>query len=216
MGLWRNEEKAEEYILNHFDLVIEEFDYYTDCLKAYFDNDCKVDDSIIEKVEKVHKAESKCDSVRREFKEFLYEGGILPEVREDLMKLIDANDRIANRIEYITDFYTLQKIHIFHSIINEIYQMNEESKKGLLALKDALSYFLKDHDKAKEAILAVQKSEHIVDTYERKLIIKIFDMSVSLSEKMILRELINFIGDISDFSENSGDIVNMIMIKRTL
>ncbi len=216
MGLWRNEEKAEDYIIKHFDLVIEEFDYYTDCLKSYFENECRVDEAIIEKVEKVHKAESKCDTVRREFKEFLYEGGILPEVREDLMKLIDANDRIANRIEYVTDFYTLQKIHIFHSIIEEIYKMNEESRKGLISLKEALSLFFTDHDKAKEAILAVQKSEHIVDTYERKLIIKIFDMNVSLSEKMILRELINLIGDISDFSENSGDIINMIMIKRSL
>ena len=211
MGIWRNEEKAGEYINKHFDTLIEEFDNYEDCFKSYFDNDCNVDDSIIEKVEKVHKDESSCDTVRREFKEFLYEGGILPEVREDL-----ANDRIANRIEYVTDFYTLQKIHIFHSIIDKIYEMNKVTREGLLHLKDALSVFLKDHDKAKELTKKVQEAEHEVDKYERKLIIEIFDMSVSLSEKIILREFINLIGDISDFSENSGDIINMIMIKRAL
>jgi predicted phosphate transport protein (TIGR00153 family) len=216
MGIWRNEEKAGEYIIKHFNTLIEEFDNYDDCLRSYFDNGCNMSDAILEKVEKVHKDESSCDTIRREFKEFLYESGILPAVREDLMKLIDANDRIANRIEYVTDFYTLQKIHIFHSIIGKIYEMNKITREGLLYLKDALSTFLTNHDKAKELIKKVQQSEHEVDKYERKLIVEIFDMSVSLSEKMILRELINLIGDISDFSENSSDIINMIMIKRTL
>lgn len=216
MGIWRNEEKAGEYIINHFDILIKEFDNYADCLKNYFDNGCIIDDSILEKVEKVHKAESKCDAIRREFKEFLYEGGILPEVREDLMKLIDANDRIANRIEYVTDFYTLQKIHILHSTIDKIYEMNKITREGLEYLRNALSAFLTDYDIAKEFIKKVQKAEHQVDKYERKLIVEIFNINVSLSEKMILRELINLIGDISDFSENSSDIINMIMIKRAL
>ncbi len=216
MVIWRNEEKSRIFLLEHFDILLREFEAYCNCFKVYFDKGCMIDSEVLERVEIVHKAESKCDDKRREFKEFLYSGGMLPEVREDLIKLIDANDRIANRIEYVTDFYTLQKIHIFHSLTDEIYKINELTYEGLKALRKVIEVFFIDHDKAKEFIKEVQHTEHEVDKLERKFIIEVFDINTSLSEKMLLREFINLVGDISDFAENATDIINIIMIKRAL
>ncbi len=216
MVIWRNEERSRVYLIEHFDILLSEFEGYVDCFMTYFNKECTLDSEIIEKVEVVHKAEHRCDEKRKEFKEFLFKGGMLPEVREDLIKLIDANDRIANRIEYVTDFYTLQKIHIFRSVVEQIYKINELTHAGLKALKEVLEVFFVDHKKAREYIKKVQSIEHEVDKLERKFIRDVFDINTSLSEKMILRELVNLVGDISDFAENSADIISLIMIKRTL
>ncbi len=216
MIIWKNEERARIYLIEHFDILLSEFDAYTKCLKAYFEKDCSIDDDIIKNIEVVHKLESKCDNKRRELKEFLYKGGMLPDVREDMVALIDANDRIANRIEYITDFYTLQRIHIFHTVIGSIYKINDITGESLKILKRVLEVFFFDYEIARKLIKEVQTLEHEVDKLERKFIIDVFSINTSLSEKMILRELINLIGDISDFAENSTDIVSNIMIKRAI
>ncbi len=216
MVIWKNEERARLHLVEHFDILLSEFDAYTRCLKNYFEKDCNVDDEIIENVEVVHKLESKCDSKRRELKEFLYKGGMLPETREDIVKLIDANDKIANKIEYVTDFYTLQKIHIFHTVIGSIYRINEVTGESLKILKRILEVFFFDYNVARKLTKEVQTLEHEVDKLERKFIIDVFSINTSLSEKMILRELINLIGDISDFAEDSTDIISNIMIKRPI
>ncbi len=216
MVIWKNEERARIHIVEHFDILLSEFDAYTKCLKIYFEKGCIIDDEVVEKIEVVHKFESKCDNKRRELKEFLYKGGMLPEVREDIVRLIDANDKIANKIEYVTDFYTLQKIHIFHKVIGSIYKINEVTGEALKILKRVLEVFFFDYNVARKFIKEIQTLEHEVDKLERKFIIDVYDINTSLSEKMLLREFINLVGDISDFAENSTDIISKIMIKRAI
>lgn len=216
MTFWRNEEKAVKILVEHFNIVTKEFEFYDDCIRSYFENGCIVNEEIIEKVEKVHKSEHRCDTIELEFKEFLIKGGILPEVREDLLNLIDRNDKIANRIEALTDFFTLQKIQIPKMVMDEIREINDLTRKALEDMKKALQIFFKDYTKAKEFMKKVREYEHESDKHERKLIKAVFESEKDLATKMLLREFIIFVGDVSDLAENSADVLDTIVVKRSI
>ncbi len=213
MGLWDAEKKVKEIILNHFSKIIDGSYHFENVFELYLEKNCDVDEEMLENIEKMHKIESEADKIRHELKEFLYEGNILPNLRGDLIRLIEKNDKIMNKLESLLDFYTLQKIYIHTTLKDDFRELIKLNTKTLEVTYEATKIFFEDLKEAMEKIKEIGRCEHNVDKKERELISKVFKKNISLSERILLREFVNLLADVSDLAENTGDILETIIIR---
>lgn len=214
MAFWNTEDKAQKLITDHFDIVLKGSVHFAEVFNQYLDKECNMDEEMVSLVQIMHTIESDADKKRHEFEAFLYEGNILPNFREDLISLVEKNDKIINKFEALLDFYTLQKMYIHPPLQQGFKEIIKGNHKALKTLSEILSYFFKDFKSARKQLEDVGRIEHDVDTLERMQIIKIFDMNISLSEKVLLREFTNIIADVSDLAENTADMIETFIIKR--
>lgn len=215
MALWKSEKKASKIMLSHFEKIIEGNVILREIINVYFDKKCRMDDEMVEQIERMHKKESDADNVLFYFEEFLFEGNILPNLREDLIKLAEKNDKIIDKIESLVDFFTLQNIQMPESLRNPIMEIIEETDHCLRGAQSALQAFFHEFPKTRQYAELVNRYEHNIDTMERKLIINIFSLDITLAEKILLREFVNMLADVSDITENVADRMQIMAIKRT-
>ena len=75
--------KIEDYL----NMVNETIEMYAEGMAYYLEH--KIDDHFRTLLEKAHGCESKADDLRREIESELFEKSLLPEVREDIMHIIE-------------------------------------------------------------------------------------------------------------------------------
>ncbi len=215
MDLWKSEKKAGKLLFSHFEKIIEGNVIFREVLSVYYDKKCQMDEEMVEHVERIHKKESEADKVLFYFEEFLFEGNILPNLREDLIKMAEKNDKIIDKIEAVVDFFTLQKIQMAESLRSPMLEIIEETDQCLEGAQKALHAFFHDFPKTRQYAELVNRYEHNIDTMERKLILTIFSLDITLAEKILLREFVNMLADISDITEDMADGLQIMAIKRT-
>ncbi len=187
--------------------------HFTEAMEECFKNG--LSDMFDEIISKTHRAESMCDDFRREIEFAMYERGLIPESRGDILKLLETFDRILNKAESV--LYQIQSesllvpdelkpdfkklFHINYSIYTDTARCVEE--------------LFKDIKKVKHTISEVDKKESDSDAMERGLIKKIFSSaSIDIGQKILLKELVIEMGNISDRSEDTSDILGIIAVKR--
>ncbi|ANQ53702.1 MULTISPECIES: TIGR00153 family protein [unclassified Thermosipho (in: thermotogales)] len=200
-------------------LVIELFESHLDSVEDTIKKLVElVKENDIEKrkelAEEVRKIESQTDQIRRKAELEMYSGAFLPNFRGDLLGTIEALDRIANKAESVADEIDLQNLVIPQEIRENIIDLVETSLETYKALKKAAKKMFKDFDKASEMIIETEKFEHKTDDIERETIRKIFNLDISLAEKIQLKKLVHRIADISDTSEDVSDRIQIILYKR--
>ncbi|ONN27053.1 hypothetical protein XJ44_04475 [Thermosipho affectus] len=200
-------------------LVIELFESHLDSVEDTIKKLVElVKENDIEKrkelAEEVRKIESQTDQIRRKSELEMYSGAFLPNFRGDLLGTIEALDRIANKAESVADEIDLQNLVIPQEIRENIIDLVETSLETYKALKKAAKKMFKDFDKASEMIIETEKFEHKTDDIERETIRKIFNLDISLAEKIQLKKLVHRIADISDTSEDVSDRIQIILYKR--
>ncbi len=164
-------------------------------------------------VKKVRELETEADSIRRDAETMMYSGAFLAQSRGDMLGLIEAVDRIANKAEFVSDLLYLQDLIIPESLKEKYEKEFEYSIKTYDALQKAAETLFDDTEKVKEYVLKVEKWENTGDGAERDLIRSIFQLDIDLAWKMQLRELAFQIGDIADRSEDASDRIEIILLK---
>ncbi len=164
-------------------------------------------------VKKVRELETEADSIRRDAETMMYSGAFLAQSRGDMLGLIEAVDRIANKAEFVSDLLYLQDLIIPESLKEKYKKEFDYSIKTYDALQKAAETLFDDTEKVKEYVLKVEKWENTGDGVERDLIRSIFQLDIDLAWKMQLRELAFQIGDIADRSEDASDRIEIILLK---
>lgn len=171
------------------------------------------DEKCPEKVRIIRKMESEADSIRRNAETMMYSGAFLAQSRGDMLGLIESVDRVANKAETVADVVYLQNLKVPESLREKFVEEYECSLKAFKALEKAVGYLFDDVDKAKSAVLEVEKWENSGDDIERELIRDIFSLNIEIARKIQLRELALQIGDIADRTEDASDRVEIVILK---
>ena len=103
---FKKEKEVIELILKHLDLVEDSLKTGIRTVELYLDdniNEAKV------LCRKVRSEESEADVVRYRIRDKLYSGAYLPLLREDIYKLIESIDKVANAGEACCDFFLNQR-----------------------------------------------------------------------------------------------------------
>ena len=134
--------------------------------------------------------ETKADQVRRQAQLVLYQGAYLPAFREDLLDLLELTDNIADDAEKGVDFLRIQYPEIQSSWHEELKIIVEKSHQAFVFFKQSFAMLQKERSNILIHTHEVQKAEKEVDKLQDELMAKIFKSSLSLANKLQLKDLV--------------------------
>lgn len=214
-SIWSGTNKVEELFLKHTDKVKECLDVFFDLIKMYIEQGKSK--QVLELSEQVHSLETEADNIRREIIHLLIgKSFLLPNTRRDFLSLLEYIDKVADYSEAITDYIFLQDMDISSigkSKLEEIFNITEKQFK---LLQRAVGFLFKDINRAFELVLEIDQLESEVDVIERLLISRLTKErpDLDLCTKILYRDFINMVANISDKIEDAGDEIEIIIAMR--
>ena len=213
MAFFKKEKVVSALILKHLDMV-------EDCLKTSIKaGEFYLQDDISQA--KVHarksrSLESEADLIRHDIRDKLYSGAYLPLLREDIYKLVESIDKVANAAEACCDFILNQRPAVPEEMKSHFLAVIQESLGIIGSLKLAvLCYFKGDckietvRDHTRE--IGIQESR--VDKLEWDLTKEIFTSEMDFAHKLHLKLCLDSIVEVSDRAEDAGDQLELATLK---
>ena len=213
MAFFKKEKVVGALILKHLDMV-------EDCLKTSIKaGEFYLQDDISQA--KVHarksrSLESEADLIRHDIRDKLYSGAYLPLLREDIYKLVESIDKVANASEACCDFLLNQRPAVPKEMKSHFLAVIQESLGIIGSLKLAvLCYFKGDckietvRDHTRE--IGIQESR--VDKLEWDLTKEIFISGMDFAHKLHLKLCLDSIVEVSDRAEDAGDQLELATLK---
>ena len=209
---WGKEAEVEDMLIEHLELVNDTLDKFGEGMKHWVENgDLEVANEI---AFQTHRLEGTADDKRREIEKKLLEGALLARSRSEMLDLIERTDKLANAAEAAMDFALLQEIRIpeelkplTKDIIDKTLEIMNAVQNALLGLfqgeKDTLKYTKK-----------IEHQEGEVDDMERNYIQNLFQLDLDLAEKILLRQYLEALVEVSDRAEDLSDDVEILVATR--
>ena len=210
---FKKEKEVIELILKHLELVEDSLKTGIRTIEFY------LDDNISEaKVlgRKVRSEESEADIVRYKIRDKLYSGAYLPLLREDIYKLIESIDKVANAGEACCDFFLNQRPVIPDELRPAFVEVVRESLGIIDNLKLAVLCYFKGECKietVRDHTKEVGMQESRVDKLEWDLTKAILTSPMDLAHRLHLRLCLENIVEVSDRAEDAGDQLELATLK---
>ncbi|MBN2407604.1 MAG: TIGR00153 family protein [Elusimicrobia bacterium] len=211
----KKEKEVKDLIMEHLKKVEETLDNMFTASEHYIngESECARNESY-----QVHLLETEADTKRREVIEKLYLGAFMPILRDDLVRLIAHQDKIADRAESCCDFCLSQRPRLPDEYKDKFLELLKASVDTYKPYKEAIEHMFdpkSDYKNLKQQIKEVNTKEEIADTVEWQLTKDIFaSEKIDLAHKMHLHEYIFHIVSISDVIEDAADDIDRIIVKQ--
>lgn len=164
-----------------------------------------------------HRHESRADDLRCQIEKEMYSHALLPESRGDLLGLLETFDKIPNLAEVVTFMIDTQCIEAPPPYRADLQRLVEVNLEAYRLVRDIVDRLFDQPESVEHRVSAVDRKESEGDQLERKLIKAIFvDEQVPGLQRILLRELIQRIGDISDSAEKLARRVELISLKKRI
>ena len=143
----------------------------------------------------VHKAESQADDLRRDIEYELYNKALIPELRGDVLGIMETADTIPSCFQSICYQVYLQRIEFPDEFIPFFHKLIQININAYDLLHKAIRGFF-ENKKIFEEIQEIDFTESESDRLERELIEKIFLSNLDKADKILLKEIVIGIGNI--------------------
>lgn len=180
------------------------------CLKESSENDFDF------MAEQTHKFESKADDSREEIKNLMYSKALLPESRGDIMGLLEAVDVIPGIFQLLLNMIKTERIQIPDFIVPDIKELLDLSLASCDLMIRQIETLFKRTGGLRTLVATIDLNESHCDHIEQRIITNLFDSDLDPFQKLILKELIVTMGDISDQADRVSKRANIISMKRTV
>ena len=166
-------------------------------------------------VDQTHVAESECDDIRRNVEASLYERALIPESRGDIAFLLEAVDRIPSKADQIVHIVQLESLAMPPSLADRYSRLVELNCECFSCLAQAVRLLFTDMARVPQLALEIDKKESAADKLERELIRAVFaDAGIAPDQRILLRDLVLEIDEVSDRSEHASDRLTIMTMKR--
>jgi len=192
-----------------------------DFLEASFSKNWKEAEEI---QQAIHKKENEADTLKREIRTHLPRSLWLPVARNDLLEMLQIQDRLANRARDIAGIMLGRKIEIPGELVEcvrDYYQKNLNTSAQALKAINELDELLETGFRGKEATLVeglvveLDELEHQSDVSQVKLRAMLFQMEDSLPpvHVIFLYKIIDRLGELADISQKVGSRLLLLIAK---
>lgn len=164
----------------------------------------------------VHKAESKADDLRREVEYFIFERSLFPESRGDILGLLEILDRIPNQVQQTVRMIVEQQIHIPEILKEEVDSIVSTTSRCVEITIQGVERLFTDFKSVMEVLGHIDALESEVDKVQSEAIIKIFKSDLDPYQKILLRDLINSVSEVTNHAEKVGDYMRIMIVKRMM
>ncbi|MFC1859201.1 DUF47 domain-containing protein [Thermodesulfobacteriota bacterium] len=213
MIFFKKEKEVVELVIQHAEKTEECLSTSLKTLKAYLKDDIDEAEKLARQTDIV---ETEADLIRHEIKDKLYLGAYMPLIREDIYKLVQRIDRVANAAEKCSDFFLDQRPTISEKLKPDFLEIIQESLGIGKLLRDAVLCYLRGVcpvEVSRHHSKEIGMKESDVDKIEWDLTRKIFTSDLDFCHKIHLRRCINCIVDVSNLAEDAADQLDLVILK---
>ena len=172
----------------------------------------------------IHNTENEADALKREIRTHLPRSLWLPVSRNDLLEMLQIQDRLANQARDIAGIMLGRKIEIPEELIacvRDYYQKNLNTSMQALKAINELDELLETGFRGSEATLVeglvveLDELEHQSDVSQVKLRGMLFQIEDSLPpvDVMFLYKIIDRLGELADVSQKVGSRLLLLIAK---
>ncbi len=204
------EGKITTFLMN----IIQSGFLFTRALETYFANGVK--DEFLDLKAKVSALEAENDSLRRDVESQLYVQMLLPDMRSDILRMIEGCDKIINKYETDLILMSVERPKIPTALKENLEQMIRVNIDCVSAMMSGLKAVLGGMS-ASDFIQQVYVLEHQVDLLAMNLKQQVFqELKLPLARQLQLKEFIYSIEKISDMAEDMADVLSVFVVKHEI
>lgn len=213
LDIFKKTHELEKMITAFLLNIIQSGIFYGQAMKIYLEEG--VSSSFLELVHKVSTLEAENDAYRRKIENNLYQYMILPDMRSDILKLLEMCDKVINKYESNLLVVSVEKPKVFTSLKEGLIKMIHWDLECVGSLVSGVRTFFSGKS-IKEFTLQTYTTEHFVDEEALKLKEMVFNEKIELARQIQLKEFVYHIEKISDIAEDAADILNIMAVKHAL
>ena len=206
----RLEIQIEEFL----DKVTESTEIFSIAFKVYLAEG--VDTQFEEYMNKIQATEREGDELRRQIETELYERTLIPDLRSDVIWLIENMDKLTNTCKANLFRLSIQQPEIPDTLRATYIELIDITIDCVDKVVFTARNFFEDHesvaDLAREVALLETKADEVSSPLQRR----IFDSDLDLSQKMQLRYFVEHFDELANQSEDIADQLAISAIKRRI
>lgn len=164
----------------------------------------------------IKQIEHDADSLRRDIENKLYAQNLIPDLRADVLELVENLDKIINRFDEVAYKFYIERPDIpseYHMRMIELCEQVSDCAENMAIASRA---FFRDFSTVRDYSQKVYFIEHESDLTSNHMKETIFDSEMPLANKLQLSSLINEVADIADIAEDCVDELLIFTIKRDI
>jgi uncharacterized protein len=162
--------------------------------------------------------EMESDVLRREIENTLYTQSLMPQLRGDIMKLLEEMDNLIDQAKKNLFQFDVEMPNIPSELIPDLIKLTQISTSAAESVIPAAKSYFSEPANVSEKIHRVyfyeKETDFLADVIRRKIFREMPELK--LSEKFHLRYFTLHIENISDIAEKVADLLTIMAIKRTV
>ncbi|MFT5259277.1 MAG: putative phosphate transport protein (TIGR00153 family) [Saprospiraceae bacterium] len=165
---------------------------------------------------KASEIETRADNLRRDIENKLYVQTLIPDLREDVLKLLENVDNIINRYEGTLFRFSIQTPDVPEEFSRGFRKLTEQVINSVESVVFASRAFFRDTNSVRDHVRKVLFFESEADRINTKLQRKIFASDLDLTRKRHLQYFTENIDEIANCAEDVADELAIYAIKRII
>ncbi len=213
MMFFKKEKEVIELILKHAEVVEKCMATAVDTVDAYLKGEKDKAKKLAQATDHI---ETEADLIRYVIRDKLYTGAFLPRLRDDIYRLVESIDNVANAGESCCDFFLNQRPEFPDELKPLFLNAGQESLGIIKPLKAALICFITGEcpiEVSRQHAKDVGLKESDVDRIEWNLTKKIFTSTIEFSRKIHLKLCLDSIVLASDQAKEAADLLERVTLK---
>ncbi len=165
---------------------------------------------------KIKIIEHDSDILRREIESRLYEQNLIPDMRGNILQLVENLDRVVNLFDEVAHKFYIEQPDIpeeYYSQFKTLVKQVSECAENMAISSRA---FFRDLVTLRDYSQKVYLLEHQSDKTSAKLRKEVFDSDMELARKIQINTFVEEVADIADLAEDCIDALLIFAIKREI
>lgn len=164
----------------------------------------------------IKQIEHDADALRRDIEKRLYEQNLIPDLRADVLHLVENLDKVINKFDEVAYKFYIEQPNIpgeYHMRLSELCSQVSDCAENMAI---ASRSFFRDISAVRDYSQKVYFIEHETDLSSGRLKETVFSSELELAQKLQLSSFIDEVADIADIAEDFIDELLIFTIKRDI
>lgn len=214
MSLFARTRDLEHIIDRLHDKIIEMTMVFKDAIDIYLKE--RRSENYRETSKKIKIIEHDSDNLRREIESRLYEQNLIPDMRGNILQLVENLDKVVNLFDEVAHKFYIEQPDIptcYHEQLKTLVRQVSECAENMAIASRA---FFRDLVTLRDYSKKVYLLEHQSDKTSGKLRKAVFDSELELAQKIQINTFVEEVADIADLAEDCIDALLIFAIKREI